>query len=432
MPATPDRYKEFPSLDHPVLSRTPENRQILRNLKNMYDKHSKGWDVATRHSVIDFVLNGETEVTERIARSPHRHRFLQRNMTFAIWIVLRATYGLDKLTRLQHRFFKEFPGANPASFVSPLLARKTTSGPLHREEDEENEMPPPTRAPSIFGSIDVSTFAYNHPQSDPPKRKLLDAANYQPWKMLKRTVKREPDVASFETSLRPPAFPNVYVLPTEESRNGASPVNNTLLPSVESPDGLSDPEQNISLVQNDKENQAPSLDASYHEPTQVSNSAQPMESEKVSAHSPLSSSQIVPLVEQCRKFDVRIRELQTDISTMRKERQEERQSFIKTMASIRDEIRADMDRSRQSTVSTKIVQVGTVLTEYNNTIRNLHASLDALAAELGGKPEKDKPSLDLRKMVDDLRNSMGVVGTYFEAQHQEFRGKVKAFDETTD
>jgi predicted RNase H-like nuclease (RuvC/YqgF family) len=157
-----------------------------------------------------------------------------------------------------------------------------------------------------------------------------------------------------------------------------------------------------------------------------------MESENAGTGSPHSSSQITPLIEQCQNFDARIRELQADVKAMRKERQAERQSFIKTITSIRDEIRADVNRNQDSIISTKTAKVDTALTEYSDTVHTLRASLDALAAELGRQSGQDKPSLDLRKTVDDLRNSMGVVATYSEAQQQEFRGKVKAFDETTD
>jgi hypothetical protein len=101
----------------------------------MYDEHSKDWDRGTRYAIIDFVLNGDTEVTERIACQPSHHRFMNRNMTFAIWIVLRATYGLDRLARVKHRFTEKFPGVDPASFVSPLLATKTKSGHLEEGED---------------------------------------------------------------------------------------------------------------------------------------------------------------------------------------------------------------------------------------------------------------------------------------------------------
>lgn len=133
---TPARYKKFPSLTNPVLSKTPENQQALRNLKKIYDDHSKDWDEGTRYTIIDYVLNGETEVTERIARTPGRHRLLQRNMTFAIWIVLRAIYGLERLGRVQYRFTEAFPGIDPASLVSPILA-KTTQEEGDDDEDED-------------------------------------------------------------------------------------------------------------------------------------------------------------------------------------------------------------------------------------------------------------------------------------------------------
>lgn len=124
------RYKQFPSLANPSFSQTPVNQQILRNLKELYDEHSKNWDRGTRYAIIDHVLNGDTEVTERIAIMPSYHRLMNRNMTFAIWIVLRATYGLPKMVRLQHRLFKQYPGIDPESLVSPLLKRETKSGTL--------------------------------------------------------------------------------------------------------------------------------------------------------------------------------------------------------------------------------------------------------------------------------------------------------------
>ncbi|KAG8676603.1 hypothetical protein FPOAC1_002610 [Fusarium poae] len=115
---------------------------------------------------------------------------------------------------------------------------------------------------------------------------------------------------------------------------------------------------------------------------------------------------------------------------MRKERQEERQSFVETIASIRDEIRADMGCGRESTILTKTAKVNTAMTEYNNAVGTLRASLSTLAAELGEKPEQDKPSRDLKETVDNLNKCMRAVGDIFEARHQEFRSQVKALDET--
>ena len=124
------RYKKFPSLDTPSFSRVPVNQEILRNLKKLYDEHSKDWDRGTRYAIIDHVLNGDTEVTERIALSPHKHKLLSRNMTFAIWIVLRATYGISKVVRLKHRLITQYPGIDPESLVSPLLESETKSSTL--------------------------------------------------------------------------------------------------------------------------------------------------------------------------------------------------------------------------------------------------------------------------------------------------------------
>lgn len=139
MPNIAARYKQFPALINTLPTPTPENQQILRNLKELYDNHSKNWDKGTRYAIIDHVLNRETDVTARIARSPHRHRLMQRDMTFAIWIILRATYGLDKLVRSQYRFVEKYPGVDPATLVSPLV-KKTKTGPLE-EKDEDGEEP---------------------------------------------------------------------------------------------------------------------------------------------------------------------------------------------------------------------------------------------------------------------------------------------------
>ncbi|CEI66394.1 hypothetical protein FVEN_g8412 [Fusarium venenatum] len=434
---TPARYKKFPSLTNPVLSRTPENQQIVQNLKEIYDNHSKYWDERTRCTIIDYILNRDTEVTERIARSPHRHKLLQRNMTFAIWIVLRATYGLKSLARLQYRLIEKYPGVDPASFVSPALETKTGSRE-NGDEEEDNALThpapplPPPRAPSIFGPVDVSKFTYRHEQDDSQKRKRLDDANFQPWKIPKITVKREPDTVNVSTALRPPALSQVHLLPTRESRNMASPVDNAPLPSIESPYGSLDSEHENSLSQQDKENCIPPLRPSFKSPAQASRSVQSIESGNIGPGPSLSSSQIPSLLEQCRKFDAKIRKLQTGIDKMRKERQEERQSFVETITSIRDEIRADIGCSRESTILTKTAKVNTAMTEYNNAVGTLRASLSNLATELGEKPEQDKPSLDLKKTVDDLNKSIGAVGTIFEARQQEFRSQVKALDETTD
>lgn len=288
------------------------------------------------------------------------------------------------------------------------------------------------RAPSIFGPVEISKFAYAQPINS-RKRKEFDAANYQPWKVPKTTIKREEDTAQFLNALRPTVYPRTSHLLAEQNYNTASIACDAPLPSIESPDGLSDSESDNLQVQKDKENRIPPLRPSFHSPAQVSHSSHSMVSENTGTNSSSSSSslQIKPLVEQCRKFDVRIRELQADINEMRKERQQERQSFINTIRSIRDEIRADMAHSRESTRDNtlkKAAKVDIALTEFNNASHILRVSLDALAVGMEGKNDQDKPSVDLKKTVDDLKNAMGAIGTYFESQQQEFRGKIKAVD----
>ncbi|CAG7559596.1 unnamed protein product [Fusarium equiseti] len=417
------RYKQFPSLANPSFSQTPVNQQILRNLKELYDEHSKNWDRGTRYAIIDHVLNGDTEVTERIAIMPSNHRLMNRNMTFAIWIVLRATYGLPRMARLQHRLFKQYPGIDPESLVSPLLKRETKSGTL--EEANGTSQAFQHREPSIFGPVGVAQFNYQ-PQSIPPKRKQLEVVDHQPWKLSNKRIKNEEDTTALSTTLRSPAFQRPSLMPAQAVHSATSAACNTALPSIESPVGPGNSRQDTFHGPENEENLDPSLKTSLHSSEQALASDQSVSTEMSGSHTNSSAvTHFTPLIQQNQDFNARLHELRSEVDQIKKERKMEHQGLIKIIASLRDELRSINRESTQGQILTKASKVDTALTEYNNAARVLRTSLDSLAVELDGK-DQEKPLQELGTTVHTIKSSMIAVETHFDPQQQKLQDNMKA------
>ncbi|KAH7192695.1 uncharacterized protein B0J16DRAFT_394686 [Fusarium flagelliforme] len=429
------RYRKFPSLDNPSFSKNPVNQQILRNLKGLYDEHSKDWDRGTRYAIIDHVLNGDTEVTERISLSPHRHKLLNRNMTFAIWIVLRATYGFSKVVRLKHRLIMQYPGIDPESLVSPLLENEAKSSAL--EEGYGTSQVARHREPSIFGPVGVSQFSYQHQQqSAPPKRKQLEVVDHQPWKLPNKKIKHEEDTTAFSNTalsstalpatLRSSAFQKTSLLPVvQEGHSTTSAACNAPLPSIESPGGPSNSGQNTFHDSENEENCDPSLQTSLHSPAQALDSSQSVSTTEMSGSQSANSSAThftpLTLIQQNQHFNAQLHALRSEVDQLKKERDVEHQGLIKVISSLRDEIRAVKGK-----VLTKASKVDTALTEYNNAARALRTSLDSLAVELDEKKDQEKPLQDLATTVHTMKSSMVAVETYFDPQQQKFQDNMKA------
>ncbi|KAG4252985.1 hypothetical protein FPRO03_08434 [Fusarium proliferatum] len=77
---------EFPSLSDSRLPSGELDKQILRQLKHVWDQHSVTWDDKTKQEFIDHIVNGDTRVTKTNQTQPSGHRLWKADhMTFASW-----------------------------------------------------------------------------------------------------------------------------------------------------------------------------------------------------------------------------------------------------------------------------------------------------------------------------------------------------------
>ncbi|CCT63568.1 uncharacterized protein FFUJ_05288 [Fusarium fujikuroi IMI 58289] len=112
---------EFPSLDDVRLPSTPEDKELLRELKLAWDQHSAQWDNETKHEFIDRILKGYTKVTNTNQAQPSAHRLWKAgNITFAVWIILRVTYDEEKLSKPREWLRHKYKNFDPQSWASPI------------------------------------------------------------------------------------------------------------------------------------------------------------------------------------------------------------------------------------------------------------------------------------------------------------------------
>ncbi|KAG7415341.1 hypothetical protein Forpe1208_v006886 [Fusarium oxysporum f. sp. rapae] len=114
------RPTEFPSLDDVRLPSTPEDKDLLKELKLAWDQYSDKWDEETKREFVDHILKGYTKVTKTNHAQPSGHRLGKAgNMTFAVWIIFRVTYDEDKLSKPRECLRCRYRNIDPQSWVSP-------------------------------------------------------------------------------------------------------------------------------------------------------------------------------------------------------------------------------------------------------------------------------------------------------------------------
>ncbi|KAF5645212.1 hypothetical protein F25303_5721 [Fusarium sp. NRRL 25303] len=120
---------EFPSLDDVRLPSTPEDKELLKELKLAWDQHSAQWDNETKHEFVDRILKGYTKVTNTNQAQPSAHRLWKAgNITFAVWIILRVTYDEEKLSKPREWLRHKYKNFDPQSWASPV-SKKTAKPP---------------------------------------------------------------------------------------------------------------------------------------------------------------------------------------------------------------------------------------------------------------------------------------------------------------
>ena len=182
--------------------------------------------------------------------------------------------------------------------------------------------------------------------------------DFQPWNISNKKIKHEEDAAS---NLRLPAFQKPSLLPVVREDYSATSVANAPLPSIESPGGPSHSGQDTFRNPENEENCDPSLQHS----SQSVSTTEMSGSHSANSASAAAAAQFTPLIQQNQDFNVRLHELRSEVDQIKKERDIEHQGFVKTIASLREELRA-VRESTQGQVLTKASKVGTALTEYNN------------------------------------------------------------------
>ncbi|KAF5532195.1 hypothetical protein FNAPI_13001 [Fusarium napiforme] len=125
---------EFPSLSDRRLPSSELDKQILAQLKSVWDEHSDTWDEETKRELVDHILRGYTKVTKSNQIHPSCHRLWKADHpTFARWVVLRVTYDEDKLSTPREWLRHKYENFDPQSWASPV-SKKPSNAPGTRWE----------------------------------------------------------------------------------------------------------------------------------------------------------------------------------------------------------------------------------------------------------------------------------------------------------
>ncbi|KAG5819115.1 hypothetical protein H9Q74_001220 [Fusarium xylarioides] len=112
---------EFPSLSDSCLPSSELDKQILRQLKHVWDQHSDTWGDKTKREFVDHVLKGYTRVTKTNQTQPSGHRLWGAgHMTFAVWVIFRVTYDDDKLSKPREWLRTKYKNIDPQSWAGPV------------------------------------------------------------------------------------------------------------------------------------------------------------------------------------------------------------------------------------------------------------------------------------------------------------------------
>jgi hypothetical protein len=91
----------------------------LVRLKELWEEHSHLWSQETKESLVQHILAGDTRITKTNEPQPSGHKLWTAKITFAVWIIFRAQYSMEKLSKMNARLVEEFPGIDPSSWKSP-------------------------------------------------------------------------------------------------------------------------------------------------------------------------------------------------------------------------------------------------------------------------------------------------------------------------
>ncbi|KAF5695297.1 hypothetical protein FGLOB1_14050 [Fusarium globosum] len=123
-----------------------DDTRLLKRLQANWLKYHQYWDPKTKQDLLDLINRGDvrTNDTNRFNASGHKLWKKHVKLTWAVWIVMRTHYGIQKLKRLQFRLIEEFPRIVPSSWVCPdqqnqgycMAGGDSDDGPLCVENQE--------------------------------------------------------------------------------------------------------------------------------------------------------------------------------------------------------------------------------------------------------------------------------------------------------
>ncbi|KAF4499448.1 hypothetical protein FAGAP_4341 [Fusarium agapanthi] len=158
---------EFPSLSDSRLPSGEQDRQILRQLKNFWDQHSNKWDDETKHEFVDHIVKGYTKVTKTNQSQPSGHRLWKAgHMTFATWIIFRATYDEDKLSKPREWLRTKYKNIDPQSWASPMSKKPVKPRGTKGEKARSSEENLPSQEPKSPQSIETMEICDNESDYD--------------------------------------------------------------------------------------------------------------------------------------------------------------------------------------------------------------------------------------------------------------------------
>ncbi|KAF5714247.1 hypothetical protein FMUND_7577 [Fusarium mundagurra] len=99
-----DHGLAFPDLESKVIKeKYPDDDDscLLKRLQNNWSNYQQYWDMKTKEELVGLINGGgvETNGTNRTNASGHKS-WKKAELTWAIWIVMRTHYGINKLSKL--------------------------------------------------------------------------------------------------------------------------------------------------------------------------------------------------------------------------------------------------------------------------------------------------------------------------------------------
>ncbi|KAF5665807.1 hypothetical protein FCIRC_10389 [Fusarium circinatum] len=173
----------FPDLESAAIKEQypdPDDTRLLKRFQANWIKYNKFWDANTKKELLGLIKAGDVKTNETNRYGPSGHKFWKRKdeLTWALWIVMRTHYGIEKLAKLQAKLAVQFPKIAASSWVCPdqqlegiqMANAESDDGPLCIKPEEHSGKPLQGSLATSEGGEAGNLEAQTHTDLDSRKR----------------------------------------------------------------------------------------------------------------------------------------------------------------------------------------------------------------------------------------------------------------------